>query len=288
MIRIEQPGLTAILYDSVTEPGSAVNFDHSHNRQMRDDCLQATDVSIELSRWLGADSLRQLNDRLRRGWGDGADRLTEIAAKEIQPTNIRRRRTRGDQGDELDIQAVYRGDLSRAWTRTQREARTATRSIAIVCNLSCHYKQKAADLFWRGAAALKLTEALTQAGYNVALYGATGSQNIVSSGRRLGQFIEIKAEDAPLDVSALAAIVAMPGFKRTRFHAGTCEEADRLNASVSHSLGQPSTEAVIKAAALLPIPTTAFIQPEVNSKQEAQDWIDDTLMRIEHPEEFAA
>lgn len=287
MIRIEEPNFTAILYESFTEPGSA-GINSEHNRGHRNGSLNASDIEQPMSRWLGADSRDEFEQRLLRGWGAGADRLREISTKEIAPTNVRRRRSRGDQGDELDIHAVNRGDLSRAWTRTTRQTRTATRSVSIVCNLSCSFKQKAADLFWRGAAALKLAEALTQAGYSVALYGATGTRGADGRALNIGQFIEIKAEDAPLDVSALAAIVAMPGFKRTRLHAGTSEECDRRNRSVCTSLGYPSTDAVIKAAKMLPIPQTAFIQPEVNTLQEAQDWVDDTLFRIEHPEEFSA
>ena len=287
MIRIEEPQFTAILYESFTEAGSQ-QLNSEHNKKMRDCSMSAEDIDHPMSRWLGADTKALFDERLAHGWGDGADRMREMSTKHIQPTNVRRRRVRSDQGDELDIHAVNRGDLYRAWTRTRRQTRTAIRSVSIVCNLSCSYKQKADDLFWRGAAALKLAEELTQAGYNVALFGATGTRSADGKQLGIGQFIEIKAEDMPLDVSALAAIVAMPGFKRTRLHAGTTEECDRRNRNVCHSLGYPSTENVIKAAKMLPIPQTAFIQPELNSKQEAQDWIDDILFRMEHPEEFTS
>jgi hypothetical protein len=277
--------LTVRLYDAAEEPAKArETWAHDTNRVRYTEVMTKADVSDKSAQSkLGAPSLAELERRIREGWGEGADRLRKLATKEINPASIRRRRIKADQGAELDIHAVYRGDLSRAWSRTRREARTGARSVTILCNLTCAWSVPADVMFYRGAAALKLAEELTLAGYNVALYGVSATQNVDDPGRLdLAQFVEIKAEDAPLDVSALAALVAMPGYKRTRFHAAHVTLADEHGAKVSWGLGQPApTETLRKAAALLPIPQAAFIQPEVNDAAAAERWIDEVLGQIE-------
>lgn len=282
MLRNQKDKLTAVLYDSITEPGSLKSFHHESNEIAHTGALTENQGTKSDQAWFGAASVEELNNRLTHGWGEGADKLRTIATKQINPTSVRRRRVRGDQGDELDIHAVYRGDLSRAWTRSHRKSGVGPRSVSIVCNLACPHYVSADKLFWRGASALKLAEELTLAGYNVAMYGATGSENFDGKHSKLAQFIEIKSEDAPLDTSALAAIVAMPGFKRTRFHAGTVEECERRDIEVHYSLGSADQRPIFSGIALLPIPQTAFIQPEdVLDKETAERWIDSVMSSIE-------
>lgn len=283
---VKQKDFVAVMYDTASEPGS-VQMTRPHNVAKRADIMDRESRSEH--QWLGCDTMDELDRRLRFGWSDGADKLRTIATKEIKPASIRRRRERSDQGDELDMQAVWRGDISRAWTRTRRQTRTGARSVSLICNVSCSYAAKADDLFWRGASALKLAEELSLAGYSVAIYAATGSHGM-DADYSLGaaQFLEIKAEDAPLDVSSLAAIVAMPGFKRTRMHTGSVEICDREGLDCNNGLGSPRSEYIAKAIPMLPIPQSAFIQPEVNSREEAEAWIDLVLGQIERPELAAA
>lgn len=283
MIEVRSGKNVAVLYESISEVGTGECSREYNNGRVRDSMSGLTGTGKdEAERWLGAPSIDEFEHRLKFGWGEGADRLRDLATKEIDPVSLRRRRYRTDQGDELDIQAVYRGDLSRAWTRTRRETRTGSRSISIICNLSCSWIEDAKNLFWRGASALKLVEALSQAGYSVAVYGATGTENFCDSGEcNLAQFVEIKREDEPLDVSSLAALVAMPGFKRTRFHAGITFAADRIGKDVEEGLGSTCPENIGKMIPLIPIPQNAIIQPEVNSKEQAEEWIDAALAQAQ-------
>ena len=287
MLRIADKKSTVVLYDSVFEPAKSTKFDLSHNKEIFDSVTNRHhyDQSDAL-RWFGANSQSQYEDRLKHGWGEGVDKLREIATKEIQPTSLRRKRIRGDQGDELDIHAVYRGDLSRAWTKTKRQHKLGgMRSISLVCNLSCNCKANAEDLFFRGASVLKLTEALSEAGYSVAIYGGTGAEKIGDANFKMAQFVEIKAEDHALDVSALASLIAMPAYKRISLHGGMIEEADLRGTRIDSGLGSNSSEFMTQAVKQLPISQNAFIQPEVNSKQSAEAWIDSVMAQIE-PQQF--
>jgi hypothetical protein len=288
MLRIADAKSTVVLYDSIFEPAQSTDFNLTHNKDIFNSVTKRYEYSrSEAQQWFGADSQNQYEDRLKHGWGEGVDKLREIATKEIQPTSLRKKRTRSDQGDELDIHAVYRGDLSRAWSKSKRQHKLGgMRSIALVCNLSCSWKVNASDLFFRGASVLKLCEALCEAGYSVSIYGATGAIKIGRSNEfSMAQFVEIKSEDHALDTSALASLIAMPAYKRVSLHGGMIEEADLRGVQIDGGLGSNSSELIATAIKKLPISENAFIQSEVNSKESAERWIDSVMAQIE-PQQF--
>lgn len=278
----------AIMWDSVTEPERvAPTLKIDANRAYATSKAAGGEYGDE--DWLGAPSIEALNERLTRGWPEGVEKLQQIATRDIDPVSIRRRRVRGDQGDELDMQAVYRGDLARAWTRTRRQSRAgANRTITLVCNLSDSAGISASQLYWRGAAVLKLADSLTQAGYGVGIYGAISTRQASDDDTVDGcQFVEIKATDSPLDLSQLAALTAMPGWFRTRGFAGIITACDLAGKVYGSGLGRPEHEMLPEYAEMLGL-TNCFIQPKVNSKDAAEKWIDEVMAKIETPELEAA
>lgn len=238
--------------------------------------------------WAGCDSEAEFKERVTRGWTDGADKLQALATREIQPTSIRRRRVRADQGDELDIHSVYRGDLSRAWSRTKRQARQGTnRLVTLVCNIAASSGTDSSELFWRGASALKLVEALEESGFTVRLVAGLGGEGIEQSGQRLdtATLVEVKAEDQPLNVADLAAIVAMPGYFRTVGFASILYAAHVTKRTVCSSLGRPSPRTIERAVKTFYPEANAIIQPaKVLNKESAERWIDDVLTSLDAPE----
>ena len=286
MLRIADSRNTVILYDSIFEPAKVTEFEISKNKDIFDEVTNRYHYSgSDARKWFGADSQSQYEDRLVHGWGAGVDQLREIATKEIKPTSLRKKRIRSDQGDELDIHAVYRGDLSRAWSKSKRQHKLGgMRSIALVCNLSCSAGEDAKNLFFRGASVLKLTEALSEAGYSVAIYAATGSSG-VGDGFNFVQVVEIKSEDHALDVSSLASLIAMPAYKRVKLHGAMLEECERRNVAGHYGLGNNNSSLIADQIKNLPISENAFIQPEVNSKESAERWIDLVMAQIE-PQQF--
>lgn len=283
----------AILWDSVTEPERIaptlkIDANRNHAEQTATGQRYRDHSDSHNADWLGG-TVDQLNERLTRGWPEGVAKLEQIATREINPVSIRRRRVRGDQGDELDMQAVYRGDLARAWTRTRRQSRAGGfRTVTLVCNLSDSAGVEAKELYWRGAAVLKLADALTQAGYGVGIYGAITSRECSADDTVSAcQFVEIKATDSPLDLSQLAALTAMPGWFRTRGFAGIVAACDLAGTTYDSGLGKPDHAAVGEYAAMLGL-SNCFIQPKVNSKDAAEKWIDEVMGQIETPELEAA
>lgn len=289
MIYDHKGNLTTILWDSVNEPEALLKGEwkvegnkpsaqeHWTRNQKRD--------------WLGVSSVAELRSVLQKGYPAGVAKLEQITVGDLpEPQDIRRRRVRSDQGDELDMQAVYRGDISRAWSRTKRQSRTSVRSVSIVIDLCGNANITSDQLFWRGAAGLRLANELTNAGYSVAIYGAAGAVEIDSDcNERLAQFVEIKSEDSPLDMDRLASLTCLAGFFRTSLFTGIIWAADKLGKRVHGGLGRSTNSIIAEGIKALPIPQEAIIQPStVKNKESAEAWLKSVLEQIANPQRQAA
>lgn len=291
MLRIydKSNSLTAVLWDSVTEPEALLKADGWKLDANKSSGLNHFSRKADTA-WLGVPSVDALRKVLTKGWQAGAERIDKIPLGELpEPTSIRRRRVRADQGDELDMQAVYRGDLSRAWSRTKRQSRASVRSVSIVIDLAGNCNVTSEQLFWRGASGLRLADELTKAGYSVAIYGAAGAANVSAEGyENVAQFVEIKAEDSPLDMDRLAALTGLSGFFRTSLFAGIYWSNDQLGKETRSSLGQSDNTLIAKAIKHLPIPQNAIIQPPVKNQTGAEAWLKSVLEQIANPEQQVA
>ena len=283
--------MVSIMWESVAEPRQAaerIKDEQRRNRAVKYANGDLSGNSVNPQAWFGAPSFAVLRERLTQGWPEGVERLMKIALREFETVSIRRRRTRADQGDELDMQAVYRGDLGRAWSRTRRQVRSGgMRTVTIVCNLGGSAATSSEHLFWRGASALRLADALSNAGYNVAIIGGeVGEKSAATKDMQLAQFVEIKAADQPLDLGALAAITCMAGFFRTALFAGICVGADMVDDNASSGMGHECHDLAPHLEALGI--ANALVQPRVNSEKEAVAWLEAALQQIEQPQAEAA
>jgi hypothetical protein len=135
------------------------------------------------------------------------------------PVSLRRKVQRADQGDELDIHSVYRGDLSHAWTRRRRTQTRSRMSVRLVALLGGAHTVKAEELFWRGAAVAKLAELLEESSYRVEIIAATwaivDAFSTPADTCEVGMAFVVKGAGDPLEVDQLAGVVCNAGFFRT-------------------------------------------------------------------------
>ena len=154
------------------------------------------------------------------GWPDGRKRvedfLRSIYGELPPPIDTRRRMVRGDHGDTLDIHAVYRGHIDRAWTRAARRAVVAQQHISVCVNACCHGGEPDSVLLWRGTAAIALADRLTESGYAVRLFVGNGSSTTRTAGKgeKVRLRIMVKDFDSPLNLGAMTAAM-LPGFMRS-------------------------------------------------------------------------
>lgn len=178
------------------------------------------------------------------GWPEGQASvqalLDKVSAAEATPVDRRRRLSRSDTGDALDMGAVYRGRLDIAWTRATRRASYGPQKIDLLANMICSGVADSSVLQWRGAAAIALADKLEAAGYMVRIVVGFGGETEVGH-QTVSCRICVKDYDKPLDI-ATAAAVTLPGFFRALGHCWTVRHAASFARNGSMSVRQCQIE----------------------------------------------
>jgi hypothetical protein len=120
--------------------------------------------------WFGvAGGATEVGELVRDGWPEGVQRNEQAFGQiEVPPVqSMRRKKTWGPSGYAIDMLPVYRGNPGAWSSHRRRRAPGGSRFITIRVVGSEGFSARADTLFWRGAAALALIDALEHAGYNV-------------------------------------------------------------------------------------------------------------------------
>lgn len=234
------------------------------------------------AKWFGLDEGSEgVREKTAQGWADGVQKMIK-AMRDMdapaQPKSAKRRRTRGDFGDSVDMGAVWAGNLSQAWARTAKREIHTSQNITIYTALGASWKVPASALFWRGAAALKLADVLTQAGYNVRIIGTRHSYKAFEEGEQtpctnIAQFVTIKESSAPLDLNSLASSLCLSGFNRLYFFQAQC----KAPFEATGNLGYPVTSEYLGMGELEGIDGL----DDVLSKDLANDWVRQKIEAIQ-------
>lgn len=220
-----------------------------------------------------ADVVKLVND----GWEDGMKRLTAALKAITPPTpmNIRRMPAWGDHGDEVNMDRVRTGNLETAWRFTPKRAvGVAKRNVTIVVDSIASHGIPAEQMFWRGAAAVTLADALTNAGYSVQLLSAFRGDGL--HGEAVVCRVMVKDYHAPFDLQTAAACLACPAFFRA---IGVAWGFGNLPVGQVHS-GAWSVYNALKTADVLDIASGSIlhITPQtVSTKEQAQAWVEECV-----------
>jgi hypothetical protein len=221
--------------------------------------------------WYGADcdTGNDVQKLVAAGWPEGMKRLTQLRDKittiELTPTDRRRRLRRSDSGDDLDIHAVYGGRLDIAWTTAQRVNMQGPQHIDIAANMICSGGEHADVLFWRGAAAVVLSDILETAGYVTRIVVLFGGDNF--AGEKVSCRITVKDYDR-LDVCTAASVI-MPGFFRALGHGWIA----------NHSKGAVSSSGICVQQGRIE-PGELALSHRVRDHGSAVAWINETLRKL--------
>ena len=236
-------------------------------------------------RWYGVDSLDTVKRCIREGYPEGAakvDALYDAVAPRLpRAVDFRRHLVRSDQGDSLDIHAVNRGALDKAWTTAKRKARLGTGLIRIVADIAGNCNVSAEALQWRGIAALALSRAMTKAGYSVEIVaGQAGHNMFVRHPNLYGvSTVTVKPRYAAVDTATLAATLCLPGFFRYAGFAAIIRQADDLGYDADNGLGHCA-----QLESVLPVPEkiSQVIVPEsVSTKEAAEKWVAEAVTMLQ-------
>jgi hypothetical protein len=263
-------------YDSIAEHEAAVAIDNLKDARNRAEYERAI-TERRPGDWYGVPTLTELKRIMREGFPKGAadvDRLYDAMSGALpRAVDFRRQRVRSDQGDSLDIHAVNRGALDRAWETVKRRARAGTGLIRVVVDVGGNCSVAASALRWRGVAALTLCRIMAKAGYSVEIVaGCAWNNNIPAFGTKAWAITTttIKPRYAHVDTATLASAVCLTGFLRYLGFASLTRQADDQGKAVSPYMGQlTALESVLPAQEKI----TQVVTPQLNDEHSAMEWL---------------
>ena len=189
--------------------------------------------------WWGLDDIEEVIQVTKDGWPAGLDKVWRSLQTLAMPalTSVRRRKVRKSLGDHLDIQRVYQGDLEHAWESTERHP---TRGVGhttttIFVDINASYSTDAESMFWRGAVAIVLADALERAGRSARIVGFTHleSQYRGHYGETTTSIL-LKDYADRLDLGMLAVTTALSGFYRCWVWRSWAAAREVLNSGFGH------------------------------------------------------
>lgn len=206
-------------YVALISDGKCVNPANESNRE--------SFRNMERHGWCGTDEAMRDGETptattlrlIREGWDEGVKLMDSVAGSVDIPTplSIRRRNVWSDHGDEVDMQRVWQGQLDTAWRRVAKPLGMGPKRVRVVIDSIASAGVEPEQMRWRGVAAMKLADALINAGYSVQVESAFKG-NDTDDGKEWVARVIVKEYTAPLDLSSLAATTAMPAFFRALGH----------------------------------------------------------------------
>lgn len=289
MFNFKLYGKTAVAWDNSLKAAMSNYTDamneprHLRNEFNRKKLKRLTGHSDE---WTGFESEREFLTTMAEGDRESAARIRKMSASEVILRSARRRPRRSDTGEELDITAIYRGETEKAWRTTRRErAEGGTRYVTLVLNHGANAAVNASSLAYRGLAALKIADTLTDAGYFVRIVsgditkGATSDYDCI-------YLVTLKDFDEYLNLPKLASVICRAGFFRRVGFAACIAAADSVEGGLPVSIGLGRAESLDEGVWTSTYPliddsagNTVAI-PEANSEGECARAIEQTLKRF--------
>jgi len=234
--------------------------------------------------WLGTETTQEAADRVTKGWPEGAARIFECMSnmEVTAPVSVKRKIARGAQGDELDIHCVYRGDLEHAWTSRRRKHTRSQRTVRIVAQTNLLSNVSAEEMFWRGAAIVKLSDALTEAGYGVEIIAALASKRIQGHNVEFLATFPMKHAHDPLDCEMLAGVLAHAGFHRIygfRMYAALFPV--KAHAAAGGNASTSTDGRVIRNGNLDADGVFTLVAPyHITTQERAQKWVNSVINQL--------
>jgi hypothetical protein len=249
------------------------------------DCNRSIQRSVTIGErnrhWYGAADFTEVRSRVEtHGWPQQADKIERMATA-IKPhlpraIDIGRHRRRADQGDSLDIHAVYRGDLSRAWESVGRKFRAARSIVRVAVDVCGNYDMSGEQLAWRGVAALAFAKAIQGAGYSCEIVAGASVESV---GRSVTITVPVKHRGEPVHLSRLAGIVCTSGFFRCYLLSALLRRNDTDGRATDTSIG--CAQALADFLPADPRMAQFIVTPAVTNEQTALNWIKSTLALLQ-------
>lgn len=193
------------------------------------------------------------------------------------PVSVRRVAKRRAEGDELDMQRVWQGDLDHAWRRMEREARVGPARVLIAVDASVAGGAHADVLAWRGVAALALAEALYGAGHSVQIDSVHTSMTACEPRDRFRCDVTVMAAGEHLDTHKAASLLASSLLARGVLYNLQLKTAPGVVSTAIGSVGRVSESEL----AANTFDYVAIAGHEIINQRAAQAWIETHIAALD-------
>ncbi|MCH9735890.1 MAG: hypothetical protein K0U78_15280 [Actinomycetia bacterium] len=131
----------------------------------------------------------------------------------------KRVRNYSDQGDELDIEKVYAGELDTCWTSSYRkEFDSSHKFVTLFIENGENWNVDVVSSFWRSAIAVHLTKELQKAGKSVRLVVGTCTNNSIQKDARcMTTSMTVKEYNQQMNLERVAAMTHLGFFRCVNF-----------------------------------------------------------------------
>ena len=238
--------------------------------------------------WFGIASTEAVIEAVNKSYAEGAEKIRalhdSVSVKLPRAVWSGRKRVRGDDGDDLNIEAVHRGELDRAWTKSVRRVKHGASAITLYVDIGANYMTRSDELQWRGLAGVALARIMEAAGYSVEIVAGfhIAKYAVVRGCPPAIISVRVKPRNARADDATLASTVALPGFFRTYGFFGIIAAADYLESVADDNLGSVAPLAnpgMVKTDSR----TMPVIMPaNIGNESTAVDWIKETVELLQH------
>lgn len=181
---------------------------------------EATRV-VSNSDWLGlprGECLRVLNGE---GWPEGGKRMESamqgIYAETAPPSSFVRRRRKqwSETGDECSADRILNGDYDRIFlNRRYIECESFGKITRMFVSVNGSVKQEAEELFWSGACAMCICDALEAIGGQVEIYACSYNTDVFRGGMDAFSICRVKSAGEPANPDQIAASLCLAAFCR--------------------------------------------------------------------------
>lgn len=273
-----------IHFDSVH---AAVSNVHRMYKNGKNERTHRTNMSSHDSlSWYGVEGgSKAVLNCLENGFPEGAFRidgfLESIDARLPIATGVNRMLVRGDQGDHLDIHAVYRGTMDKAWTSSKRRLKKSTGQIRICVDICANAGTSADALTWRGVAGAAMARILEKARYSVEITACMALRDFLENNApsTFTMTTVVKPKAGRVDIDRLACTIGLAGFFRVVGFASATHAVDDMDQIASANLGWYAD-----VSGLLPPDektTTLWVPQSVVNSESAMTWINDTIKLLQ-------
>lgn len=236
-------------------------------------------------KWIGFSSYNDFLHKLEHGWPEAIEKVKELGLKELPLIKTKRRRKKkADFGEEIDMQAVYSGDLDTAWSSFERvdAELTGFNNVTILVNMSTSCHVRASNSFWKGAAASILTRDLTLMGKNVEIIAMKSCYSFAqrsSNIHRCVVLIPVKKFEYLMEEELVYATLS-PGFARSHMFKGIIKAADSVDRIVADNLGYPEKPREEVLSKALPGRKLVYVPHSIEAKESCERFINSTIEQL--------